>query len=130
MMTESNLLPSSDFNEKQRLIAVTDQASKRILLLDSEISDWNDARAIKWSWHPNSATDSQAWGLPSDVKLRYSPHSGDLCMLVTDSYGLAAIVSYPEGERPDGLAMLAAIRMQLNYCRMGILPSLLVTAAG
>ncbi|WNQ13968.1 DUF6528 family protein [Paenibacillus aurantius] len=99
-MTEPNFVKSTIFADTPRLLAVTDQASKRILLLDPEVPDWKDGRAVKWSWHPNAEHSLHAWGLPSDVKLRHSPHFEGLCMLVTDSYGLAAIVSYPEGGAP------------------------------
>src|SRR5690606_26869809 len=42
---------------------------------------------------------SVGWGLPSGVKLRRSEGWGGEWMLVVDSRGMAAIVSYPEGDR-------------------------------
>ncbi|CAG7644563.1 DUF6528 family protein [Paenibacillus allorhizosphaerae] len=82
-------------------IAVTDQASRRILVFDSERKDWNSAEALKWSWSPsalNGFSDGpKGWGLPSDVKLRRNTAHGGESMIVCDSYGLAAIVPYPAG---------------------------------
>lgn len=56
-------------------IAVTDQASGRILVLDPACPDWSDPNALLWSWQPSEANgfgaaEMAGWGLPSDVKLR------------------------------------------------------------
>lgn len=84
-----------------RLIAVTDQGSRRILVFDPAGKDWNASEALKWSWAPNAsngfADEPQGWGLPSDVKLRKNAALGGESMIVCDSYGLAAIVPYPAG---------------------------------
>ncbi len=73
-----------------RLIAVTDQSIGRILVFDFDL----DGSLVEgcppgtvWCWQPDSA----AWGRPSDVRLRRDG-SGAQCMLVADSYGLAAVV--------------------------------------
>lgn len=82
-------------------IAVTDQASQRILVFDPNVPDWNDPAALKWSWYPNAdngfSASTPGWGLPSGVKLRKSEVWGGEWMVVVDSRGLAAIVPYPAG---------------------------------
>jgi hypothetical protein len=83
------------------LIAVTDQASKKIVVLDPAVSDWSSEEAVKWSWQPDSSngfnTVTPGWGLPSGVKLRNNEAFGGQWMVVTDSNGLAAIIPYPAG---------------------------------
>lgn len=89
------------------LIAVTDQASGRILVLDPAVADWNDPRAVRWSWSPADAGSvAVGWGLPSGVKLRRSEVWGGEWMLVVDSRGLAAIVPYPAGDRYQWLHVI------------------------
>lgn len=82
-------------------IAVTDQGSKKILVLDPKVLDWNNGDAIKWSWYPNDSngfsTPTPGWRLPSDVKLRNSSFYGGQVMLVCDSDGFTAIIPYPSG---------------------------------
>jgi hypothetical protein len=71
-------------------IAVTEQASKQIRVIGAE--------GAGWSWSPKERNEGEAaaWGLPSDVKLRENALYGGLWMVVTDSYGYAGIVSYPD----------------------------------
>lgn len=82
-------------------VAVTDQNTDKILLLDPEVPDWNSSKAVKWSWYPNASNGfsnpTPGWGLPSDVKIRNSYFYGGQVMLVTDSNGLCAIIPYPAG---------------------------------
>lgn len=81
------------------LVAVTDQASGRILVLDPAVADWSDPAALRWSWSPKDVNGiTLGWGLPSGVKLRRSEVWGGEWMLVVDSRGLAAIVPYPAGD--------------------------------
>ncbi|PYI57104.1 DUF6528 family protein [Paenibacillus flagellatus] len=81
--------------------AVTDQGTHRIIVLDTDAADWNDERAVRWAWSPNDVPGFEklkhAWGLPTDAKPRYDGESGAVRVAVTDSRGLAAIVSYPDG---------------------------------
>ncbi|MFK7692459.1 DUF6528 family protein [Paenibacillus sp. HJGM_3] len=81
-------------------IVTTDQSgSGSILVFDRTAADWNAAGAVKWSWAPSAsngfASPTPGWGRPSDAKLRYNCLFGGYWMVVTDSYGLAAIVPYP-----------------------------------
>ena len=83
-------------------VAVTDQLSQRIIVLDPEVKDWNSPEAVKWWWRPEARNGFGgflgAWGLPSGVKLRKNDVFGGYYMVVTDSRGLAAIVPYPSGD--------------------------------
>lgn len=93
--------------EAGRLVAVTDQQSEngpdaRIRLLDPAVYNWNTAAALKWSWSPTTANGfsglTMAWGLPSDVKLRMD-RAGAYVAVVSDSRGLAGLITYPGGQR-------------------------------
>jgi hypothetical protein len=81
-------------------VVATDQASRKILVLDPDVADWSSEEAVKWSWAPSSRNGFEnltyAWGLPSGVKLRKNKEG--LWLVVTDSRGLAAIVPYPAGD--------------------------------
>lgn len=85
-------------------IAITDQGSQRIVVLDPEVKDWNGSAPIVWTWYPNEAngfpSSSPGWGNPSDAKLRKSEVWGGEWALIVDSKGFAAIVPYPEGGTP------------------------------
>ncbi|MFE5323657.1 DUF6528 family protein [Paenibacillus sp. NPDC056579] len=82
-------------------IAVSDQASKKILVMDPAASDWNSPSAVKWSWAPSGtngfAEFTSFWGLPTEARVRDSQFFGGKVMLVTDSRGLAAAIPYPAG---------------------------------
>ncbi|MEV6416964.1 DUF6528 family protein [Kribbella sp. NPDC051718] len=93
--------------EAGRLVAVTDQQSEngpdaRIRLLDPAVYNWNTAAALKWSWSPTTSNGfsglTTAWGLPSDVKLRMD-RAGAYVAVVSDSRGLAGLITYPGGQR-------------------------------
>jgi|GEM_PF-160610 len=87
--------------ETSGYVAITDQASSRIVVLDPSDPDWNGGDAVKWSWSAHGCSGfaglEAGWGLPTDAKIRRVPAWGGLWMVVTDSLGLAAIVPYPEG---------------------------------
>ncbi|MDX6282226.1 MAG: hypothetical protein QOH03_3297 [Kribbellaceae bacterium] len=93
--------------ETGRLVALTDQQyennpAARIRLMDPAVASWNTAAAQKWSWAPTSANGfsglTGAWGLPSDVKLRMD-RAGAYVAVVSDSHGLAGVITYPGGQR-------------------------------
>lgn len=88
------------------LVAITDQATNRILVLDPTVSDWsasNDQAALKWSWQPTSTngfSDAMPnWGLPSSARLRYSRQQRSEALVTTASYGFVGVASYPSGQR-------------------------------
>ncbi|MFK7692466.1 DUF6528 family protein [Paenibacillus sp. HJGM_3] len=84
------------------LIAATDQATHRILVMDPAVEDWNEERAVVWSWAPTAANGFgellSSWGLPTDAKVRRNRVWGGEWLIVTDSRGLAAITPYPAGD--------------------------------
>lgn len=83
--------------ERAGLFAVTDQLGGRIVVLDSAMIAPLSERApagIVWTWSPPQeilAGRSSAWGRPSDLRLSRDDR-GELCLLVTDSYGLVAAI--------------------------------------
>lgn len=88
--------------DDDRLIIAGDQSESRVLIMDPAVTDWNDPSAIEWEWEPTaergfSAAEIAAFGRVTDFELRNT--SDGPRMAVTASYGLAALISYPEGER-------------------------------
>lgn len=84
-------------------IAATEQATQRIVVFDSAISDWNKPEAVKWTWQPSmslgySYADISQWGGPSDVKLRNSAFCGGQCLVATAG-SMATIATYPAGQK-------------------------------
>jgi hypothetical protein len=83
-------------------VAVTDQASHRIVAYDPKEPDWTKEDAVRWSWSANDVPAFEslrsAWGQPTDAKLRRIDAWEGLWVIVTDSRGLAAIVPYPAGD--------------------------------
>ncbi|NIK54572.1 DUF6528 family protein [Kribbella shirazensis] len=78
-------------------IVVTEQATDQILVLDSDRDSWQNTK-IAWSWRP-TAQDGLGdlvdnWGAPDEAKLRH--RGGQAYLLTTDSWGLAAVVPYPQ----------------------------------
>src|SRR5690606_19878574 len=59
-------------------------------------------QAVLWSWAPGDANGfaglTDAWGLPTDAKVRSCKAWEGRWMVVTDSLGLAAILPYPPGD--------------------------------
>lgn len=90
---------SGNVDENDSLVAVTDQASKQILVFDSEQEDWDQSNA-EWAWAPSNENGFEglldSWGHPDGVKLR--ERKGEEYMVVTDSYGFVGIVPYPAGD--------------------------------
>ncbi len=94
-----------------QLVALVDQdsaepAAARIRVMDPAVADWSRPDAQKWQWSPtvdNGFGDlAVGWGAPSEVKLRRTK-SGSYVVLVTDSLGLAGLMTYPGGRRLWGL---------------------------
>lgn len=101
------------------LIATTDQASERILVLDPSVGDWRatgNRKALKWSWAPSAADGFTApdlgWRYVDEVKLRYSAKDDTRYVLATASYGFVGLIHFPSGKRKwsvnadDGVAPL------------------------
>lgn len=71
------------------LVAVTEQASKKILVIGPN--------GVIWDWSPEETIGQEVpgWGIPADVKLRECAVYGGQWMVVADGFGYAAIVGYP-----------------------------------
>ncbi|MFK7692458.1 DUF6528 family protein [Paenibacillus sp. HJGM_3] len=85
-------------------IGAGDQASQQLMVFDPSAADWNLASALKWSWAPSAvngfSNPTPGWGLPTEMKLRNNcAFGGGQWAVVTDSNGLAAIISYPAGTK-------------------------------
>ncbi len=84
--------------DSEAAIAITEQASDQILVLASDDVAWSKAQ-VSWRWRPTAANGLEDlvdnWGLPDEAKLRHRGNQAYL--LTTDSYGLAAVVPYPQG---------------------------------
>jgi hypothetical protein len=84
-------------------ITVGDDTSKQLLAFDPAAPDWDEDAAIQWSWQATRArgfsnAEVAAAVEYSDHKLRERP-DGSQSVTVTTDRGLAAIVSYPSGNR-------------------------------
>ena len=94
--TASALPPAA--GDSAASIVITEQATDRILVLASDRESFENA-TIRWQWRPSAANGlddlASSWGLPDEAKLRY--RDGKPYLLTTDSYGLLAVVAYPEG---------------------------------
>ncbi|WP_410646064.1 DUF6528 family protein [Amycolatopsis sp. cmx-4-54] len=81
-------------------IVITEQASKRILVLPADRASWQN-RKVSWAWAPNSANGladlAGSWSNPSDAKL--AERGGEKYLLTSASGGFAAVVPYPAGDR-------------------------------
>ncbi|MEY9967084.1 hypothetical protein ABIA33_005149 [Streptacidiphilus sp. MAP12-16] len=112
------------------LLLAADQASERVLILDTDDSSWlgrgrparrSAARAALWSWSP--ADDSRlhdlapqhGWHNVSEAKHRVL--NGQEWLLTCTSAGMAALVSYPQGR-----AHWATVISGANLHSMEILP--------
>ncbi|MDF1602622.1 DUF6528 family protein [Nocardioides sp. YIM 152315] len=83
-------------------ILAGDQSGPRLIALDPAVTDWNTAAAVKWQWQPTaalgfSAAEIAAFGRVTGFALRDTPAGQRI--VVTASYGLAAVISYPAGVR-------------------------------
>ncbi|MGW5703023.1 DUF6528 family protein [Amycolatopsis japonica] len=81
-------------------IVITEQASKRILVLPADRTSWRE-RKVSWAWAPNAANGladlAGSWSNPSDAKL--AERGGEKYLLTSASGGFAAVVPYPAGDR-------------------------------
>ncbi|MFG3497911.1 DUF6528 family protein [Streptomyces sp. NPDC047928] len=81
---------------------VTEQVSRRILLLDGRRRDWGPA-AVRWAFSPvgdaryADLRPERSWVHPDEAKVRR--RHGRTYVLTTASYGFAAVVAYPSGDR-------------------------------
>ncbi|MFE3644692.1 DUF6528 family protein [Streptomyces sp. NPDC059169] len=109
-------------------VLVTDQASKRLLLLDGSRGTWDpgaDPSVVKWSFSPvgdpryADLDPERSWVYPDEAKVR--TRRGRTYVLITASFGFAAVVEYPSGGRYWGGA-LAPGGIELNPHSIELLP--------
>ncbi|MFE5024584.1 DUF6528 family protein [Streptomyces sp. NPDC056656] len=93
-------------------VMVTEQASKRVLVLDPGRSTWDpaaDPSCVRWEFSPvgdpryRDLVPDESWVYPAEAKVRV--HRGRTYLLTTASFGFAAVVSYPSGRRYWGAAL-------------------------
>ncbi|MBC9716836.1 hypothetical protein H9Y04_30310 [Streptomyces sp. TRM66268-LWL] len=89
-------------------VVVTDQASKRILVLDARRSVWGAADPL-WAFSPlgdggyADLRPDVSWVYPSEAKVRR--HRGRTLLLTCASFGFAAAVEFPTGRRYWGAGL-------------------------
>ncbi|MFD7232735.1 DUF6528 family protein [Streptomyces sp. NPDC059881] len=117
-------------------LLVTDQASKRLLLLDRSRTTWDpaaDPSVVRWAFSPvgdaryADLDPARSWVYPDEAKVRR--HRGRTYVLTTASFGFAAVVEYPSGGRYWGDA-LAPGTIEVNPHSIELLPDGNVAVAG
>ncbi|MFI6879245.1 DUF6528 family protein [Streptomyces sp. NPDC050400] len=93
-------------------VLLTEQASKRILVLDPGAGVWDpaaDPAVVKWAFSPvgdpryRDLVPDDSWVYPSEAKVRR--HRGRTYVLTTASFGFVAAVEVPSGRRYWGAAL-------------------------
>ncbi|MFH8990901.1 DUF6528 family protein [Streptomyces sp. NPDC017940] len=93
-------------------VLVTEQASKRLLLLDPRRRVWDpaaDPAVVRWQFSPlgdpryQDLRPDASWVYPCEAKARV--HRKRTLVLTTASFGFVAAVEYPSGRRYWGAAL-------------------------
>jgi len=93
-------------------VLLTEQASRRILVLDPQRATWDpaaDPSCVRWQFSPvgdpryRDLLPDESWVYPAESKVRV--HRGRTYLLTTASFGFAAVVAYPSGRRYWGTAI-------------------------
>ncbi|MFF8291046.1 DUF6528 family protein [Streptomyces sp. NPDC016309] len=117
-------------------VLLTDQASRRVLVLDGRRRDWDpDAgpAVVKWAFSPvgdaryADLEPDVSWVHPSEAKVRR--WRGRTYVLTVASYGFAAVVAYPSGRRYWG-GTLSPGTIRHNPHSIELLPDGNVAVAG
>ncbi|AKH82872.1 hypothetical protein AA958_12200 [Streptomyces sp. CNQ-509] len=83
-------------------VAVTDQKSRRVLILDSRLP-WDSPDAVRWAFSPEGderyadLVPQASWTYVDEAKARR--HKGRTYLLTSASFGFAAVVEVPTGRR-------------------------------
>lgn len=79
-------------------IVITEQGSKRILVLPADQDAWS-TRDYSWTWAPSEANGlgdlAKAWVNPDEAKL--TEREGQRYLMTTASGGFVGVVPYPQG---------------------------------
>lgn len=92
------LLLSPSFVRAEDPIALAEQASAKILVMDYAQKSWDssNAAAVVWSWQPSdSGISMEGWKLPNDARLRNNEVWGGQWAAIVAGYGRLSVVSYP-----------------------------------
>lgn len=93
-------------------VLLTEQASKRILVLDPGKDVWDpaaDPGVVRWAFSPlgdrryEDLDPEVSWVYPSEAKVRL--HRGRTFVLTTASFGFVGVVEWPSGRRYWGTAI-------------------------
>ncbi|HEX6357601.1 DUF6528 family protein [Actinophytocola sp.] len=80
------------------LVVITEQASRRILVLPANQDAWS-AREYTWAWVPSAANGlgdlADGWVSPDEAKL--TERDGQQYLMTTASGGFVGVVPYPRG---------------------------------
>ncbi|MFJ8646092.1 DUF6528 family protein [Streptomyces sp. NPDC093546] len=129
-------VPASEIPAGTPDVLLTDQASKRVLLLDGARRAWDpaaDPSAVRWAFSPlgdpryADLEPGLSWVHPSEAKVR--TWQGRTYVLTVASYGFAAVVEYPSGRRHWG-GTLAPGTTRVNPHSIELLPNGNVAVAG
>lgn len=85
-------------------ILAGDLKSRQLMVLDPTVTDWNSSSAVKWTWAPTagrgfSSSEVAAFNGGSDFRLRNVATGSGQRIALSDTWGLAAVISYPAGHR-------------------------------
>ncbi|WP_306323557.1 MULTISPECIES: DUF6528 family protein [unclassified Streptomyces] len=87
-------------------VLVTEQASKRILVMDSRVDVWDpevEPGVVRWGFSPvgdaryRDVVPDVSWVYPSEAKVRR--YRGRTFVLTTASFGFVGVVEWPSGRR-------------------------------
>lgn len=113
-------------------VVVTDQASRRVVVYDGARRVWG-APGERWAFSPvgdaryADLVPERSWVHPDEAKVRR--WRGRTYLLTTASYGFAAVVAHPSGDRYWGAA-LAPGTIRVNPHSAELLPDGSVVVAG
>ncbi|WP_327662941.1 MULTISPECIES: DUF6528 family protein [unclassified Streptomyces] len=87
-------------------VLITEQASKRLLVMDSRVGVWDpavDPGVVRWAFSPlgdaryRDVEPDISWVYPSEAKARR--YRGRTFVLTTASFGFVGVVEWPSGRR-------------------------------
>ncbi|MFJ9040402.1 DUF6528 family protein [Streptomyces sp. NPDC102406] len=104
--------PGASAGVKAPHVLLTEQASRRILVLDPARAPWDpvaEPGVVRWAFSPlgdgryRDLEPEVSWVYPSEAKVRL--HRGRTFLLTTASFGFVGVVEWPGGRRYWGTAV-------------------------